>query len=102
MKKSDVPSNLFVGAILRAYEKAVSKGEEKPQPSALWDYIVMECLRSPGGFITMFEWDTSRAKNINRIGTIMECIERGHVPGLVLEGDERGRIVISKAPTSES
>lgn len=44
----------------------------------------------------MFEWDTSKAKNINRIGTIMDCIERGYVPGLYLAEDERGHKVVKE------
>ena len=94
MKKSDRPSELFVGAIRRAYSKAKAARDIEPTPSALWDRVVMQCLQSPGGFKTMFEWDTSRAKNINRIGTIMECLERGYVPGLVLTEDERGQKVV--------
>lgn len=78
MKKSDKPSEYFVGTILRAYDKA-----DKPVTcSELWNHMVMECLRTHNGFKTMFEWDTSKAKSKNRVHTIGECIERGHVPGL--------------------
>lgn len=98
MKKSDRPSELFIGAIRRAYDRAVDKRGMYPTSSSLWDFIVMECWQTPGGFITMFEWDTSKAKNINRIGTIMECLERGYVPGLKL--DEGGRVVDEKENSS--
>ena len=47
----------------------------------------------PNGFVRMFEWDTSQAKAINRIGTIQECIERGLVPGLRLRS-EGGRLYV--------
>ena len=83
MLKNARPSEHFIGAILRAYDKAVQKG--KPVTcSHLWDHVVMECLQRGGGFRTMFAWDESKAKNINRIGTITETIRRGHVPGLEL------------------
>jgi hypothetical protein len=32
----------------------------------------------------MFAWDHSRARTVNRIGTIQECIARELVPGLRL------------------
>lgn len=82
MKKSDKPSQYFIGAILRGFDKAEVK--DKPVTcSMIWDYVVMECLRAHD-FNTMFAWDTSKAQNKNRIRDIMECIERGHVPGLRL------------------
>ena len=93
MKKSDRPSELFVSAILRGYEKAVQDG--KPVTcSAIWDYVVMECLRSSGGFRTMFSWD--RRKKVNRIGDIMEVIGAGLVPGLCLE-QQNGKAVVVEA-----
>jgi hypothetical protein len=83
MKKSDRPSEHFIGAILRGFDKA--QAEDKPVTcSAIWDYVVMECLRRHDGFKTIFAWDTSTAQNKNRIRDIMECIEHGHVPGLRL------------------
>ena len=83
MKKSDRPSELFIGAIQRGYDQAVR--EQKPVTcSKIWDYVVIECLRLPDGFTVMFKWDTSEARRINRIGTIQECIQRGYVPGLSL------------------
>lgn len=94
MKKTDKPSEHFVGAILRAYDKAVDKRGIDPTPSSLWDFIVMECWQTPGGFTAMFEWDTSKAQNINRIKTIMECIDRGFVPGLYLAGGSHGQKVV--------
>jgi len=90
MKKSDKPSQYFVGAILRAFDQAEAEG--KPVTcSKIWDYVVMECLRRHDGFKVMFDWDTSKAKSKNRIGDILECIERGHVPTLRL--DRQGRQV---------
>lgn len=97
MKKSDQPSEYFLGAILRAYDKAVEAERGPITPSTLWDYIVMECLRTRDGFKTMFRWDTSTAKSKNRIRDIAECFERGLVPGLQLTYDERGRQVVGRA-----
>ena len=96
MLKNARPSEYFLGAILRAYDLSV--GKSKPVTcSALWDHIVMECLRSRDGFRTMFAWDESIATNINRIGTIAETIRRGHVPGLLLSKDEQGREFVREA-----
>lgn len=85
MKKSDVPSELFVGAIKRAFQKAELNDDVPVTCSKLWDYVVMECLQKYNGFILMFEWDTSKAKSKNRIRTIEECIKRGHVPRLQVD-----------------
>lgn len=96
MLKDARPSQIFIGAILRAYDKA--KQEPKPVTcSSLWDYVCMECFRVPGGFLAMFAWDKSKAKAKNRIHTISECIRRGHVPGLALGRDERGRMIVVEA-----
>ena len=89
MKKNDKPSQYFVGAILRGYDQEAKNGCAVTC-SGIWDHIVMECMRQRGAFETMFEWDTSKARNINRIGTIAECIRRGHVPRLQLAQDNRG------------
>ncbi len=89
MKKTDKPSQYFVGAILRGFDKAEAEGKSVTC-SKIWDYVVVECLRQ-GDFETMFTWDTSTAKSKNRIGDIIECIERGYVPGLRLR--EEGRRV---------
>jgi hypothetical protein len=89
MKKTDAPSMYFVGAILRAFDKAEAEGSEVTC-SKLWDYVVMECFRQRDGFKIMFQWDTSKAKSKNRIHTIGECIRRGHVPGLTV--DDRLRV----------
>jgi len=90
MKKSDRPSQYFIGAILRGFDRAENEG--KPVTcSSIWDYVVMECLRRHDGFKTMFAWDTSTAQNKNRIRDIMECIERSHVPGLRLRLEPMGR-----------
>ena len=96
MLKNARPSEYFLGAILRAYD--LSDGKGKPVTcSHLWNFIVMECLRSKDGFRTMFAWDASKAQNINRIHTIAETIRRGHVPGLVLRQDERGGEFVTEA-----
>lgn len=81
MKKRDKPSDYFVGAILRAFNRAQAE-RGTVTCSKLWDYVVMECFRRRDGFKIMFEWDTSKAQSKNRIHTIAECIRRGHVPGL--------------------
>lgn len=94
MKKSDRPSEHFVGAILRGFDKAEKERNGSVTCSQIWDYVVMECLRRHGGFKIMFAWDTSTAKNKNRIRDIMECIERGHVPGLRLRVE--GRSVVER------
>lgn len=90
------PSEQFLGAILRAYDKANTGG--KPVTcSTIWDYIVFECLREYGGFTRMFEWDKSQTKSTNRIRTIAETIQGGYVPGLALSKDEVGREYVEKA-----
>jgi hypothetical protein len=95
MKKHDIPSEYFLGAILRGFDRA--KVEGKPVTcSAIWDYVVMECLRRHDGFRTMFAWDTSTAQYKNRIGTIAECIERGYVPGLRFSSEGGRRYVIEE------
>ena len=91
MKKSDKPSEYFVGAILRGYDREAQGGEVTC--SGIWDHIVMECLQGHD-FATIFEWDTSKAKAKNRIGTIATCIERGFVPGLRLDYNDKGREVV--------
>ena len=96
MLKNAKPSEYFLGAILRAYDKESAK-HERVTCSALWDHVVMECLRASDGFRTMFAWDESKAKNKNRIHTIAETIRRGHVPGLALSTDDRGREVVIRS-----
>lgn len=81
MLKNAKPSEHFIGAILRAYDKAT---DDPITCSELWDHIIMECFQTSKGFVTMFEWDESKAKSKNRIHTIHETIRRGHVPGLVV------------------
>lgn len=88
MKKSDTPSEYFVGAILRGFDRAEAEREGPVTCSQIWDYVVLECLHK-GDFETMFAWDTSTAKSKNRIGDIMETIRRGLVPGLRLVVDDR-------------
>jgi len=78
----DKPSENYLGAILRAYDKAKVEGKDVT-PSKLWDCVVMECLRTQGGFRTMFAWD-SRKSSVNRVGDILEVIEAELVPGLRL------------------
>ena len=92
MKKNDKPSEYFLGAILRGYD-AEAKKNGKVTCSGIWDHVVIECLREHA-FITMFEWDTSKAKNINRIGTIQECIKRGYVPTLRLWSEGNKLVVV--------
>jgi hypothetical protein len=55
----------------------------------LWNEVVKECIHSPGGFKSMFEWDTRKGGQ-NRITTIAECIGAGLVPGLALVQGVRG------------
>ena len=92
MRKDAIPSELFLGAIKRGYI-AESQKTRNVTCSAIWDHVCFECLQMPSGFLRMFEWDTSRAQHINRIGTIQECIERGLVPGLRLVA-EGGRLYV--------
>jgi len=75
----DRPSEYYLGAILRGYDKACEQ-HDQVTPSEIWDNVVVECLRSQGGFRTMFAWD--RRKRVNRVGDILEVIEAGLVPGL--------------------
>jgi len=93
MRKDAKPSECFLGAILRGFD-AEECTRDVVTCSGIWDHVVMECLGRRHGFETMFAWDTSRAKSINRIGTIQECIERGFVPGLRLLAQGRGLIVV--------
>jgi len=92
MKKSDTPSQYFVGAILRGFDRAEAERDGQVTCSMIWDYVIMECLHR-GDFETMFAWDTSIAQNKNRIHDIMECVQRGHVPGLRLRHEGRGVFV---------
>ena len=88
----DRPSDEFVASILRGYRIEKERATKSGKPvtaSAIWDQVVMQCLRQPGGFTSMFAWDRRKASQ-NRIKTIMECIEAGYVPGLQL--GERGRV----------
>ncbi len=89
------PSELFVGAILRAFDKAAASGKDV-EVNRIWDGIVGECLHMPGkGFLAMFDWDRSNVKGgVNRIGTIAECIAGGFVPGLALGRDAKGREIV--------
>jgi hypothetical protein len=89
MKKSDMPSQYFVGAILRGFDRAEAERADPVTCSMIWDYIVMECLRRYDGFNVMFAWDTSTAVGVNRVNDIMECIRRGLVPGLRLVVGDR-------------
>lgn len=97
MKKTDRPSEAFLGAVLRAYYVARGRGG-RVTPAGIWDHVVMECLHK-GDFVTIFRWDTSTAKNKNRIRDIAECLERGYVPGLRLGRDERGRETVEEVKT---
>ena len=89
-----VPSDLFVEAILQGYqaEKAVNGG--KPvTPSAIWDHICMRAIGQQGMFGRLFEWDARKASQ-NRIGTIIEVIEAGQVPGLSMSQNARGGKIV--------
>ena len=87
----DKPSEYYLGAILRAYDRAKGEGRE-PTPSCLWDYVTMECLRAQGGFRTMFAWDNR--KRVNRVGDILEVIDAGFVPGLRIERQNGKPVVV--------
>ena len=93
----DRPSEYYLGAILRAFDRAKEKHFQAVPgpitPSELWDNVVMECLRSQGGFRMMFEWD--RRNNVNRVGDILEVIEAGLVPGLRIERQNGKAVVVS-------
>lgn len=92
--RGDKPSDYFLGAILRGYDKEAAAGREVT-PSAIWGHICMECITGQrGSFMAMFAWDTSKARNINRIGTIRDTIAAGHVPGLRLGTNAKGREVV--------
>ena len=95
MKKTDKPSQYFMGVILRGFAAETEKNGEVTC-AGIWDHIVMECLQRRDGFLVMFDWDTSTAQNKNRIGTIAECIRRGHVPTLSLAQNARGRDIVVK------
>lgn len=87
MKKTDKPSEYFIGAILRGFDRAEAECKGPVTCSQIWDYVVMECWHK-GDFVTMFAWDTSKAQHKNRIRDIEECIAHGHVPGLGLVLDD--------------
>ena len=92
----DKPSEYYLGAILRGFDKA-KENYTTVRASEIWDFVVMECLRSSGGFRTMFAWD--QRKKVNRVGDIMEVIEAGLVPGLCLEQQDGKAVVVeARAP----
>ena len=62
MLKRDKPSEYFLGAILRGYDAELQAGRV-PTVGGIWNQICMECIKRPGAFQTMFQWDTSKAKN---------------------------------------
>ncbi len=88
------PSDYFLGAILRGFDVEARTGNPVT-PSAIWSRICMEAIRQPGAFEALFAWDTRKASQ-NRIGTIMDCLERRLVPGLALKlgPQKRGMIVV--------
>lgn len=94
MLKDAQPSEYFLGAILRAYDKTRAAGAYPVTCSLLWNHVVRECLQGYDRFTMMFEWDKSRAKKKNRIRTISETIGRGFVPGLCLSMDGKGREIV--------
>lgn len=87
------PSDYFLGAVLRAYDAEAATGLPVT-PSGIWTAMCCEAVRESGAFIKLFEWDTRKARMVNRIGTIKEVIACGQVPGLRLGTDERGRWVV--------
>ena len=92
MLKNAKPSEYFIGAILRAYDKS-KREKEVTTCSRLWNYIVMECIHERS-FEKMFEWDESKAQHINRIRTIAEVIKGKFAPGLQLAMDKKGHEII--------
>lgn len=93
MNQLPQPSDLFVGAILEGYQYEVRAPRRPVTASAIWDHVVVKCLNAGvGGFAAMFAWDTRKGKQ-NRIGTIIEVIEAGYVPGLVIRQDGRAKFV---------
>ncbi len=91
VSEKNPPSEQFVGAILRAYDKAKLSCKQV-YCANIWNGVVMECLPVSNGFTRMFEWDKSQVRSgVNRIGTIAETIAGGYVPGLRLEKDAKGR-----------
>ncbi len=95
VSEKNPPSELFVGAILRAFDKAAASGRPV-EVNRIWDGICGECISGgQGSFSRMFEWDRSQVKGgVNRIGTIAETIAGGFVPGLALGRDAKGREVV--------
>jgi len=87
----DWPSEYYLGAILRGFDKAQEQ-HNQVTPSEIWNYVTMECLRSQGGFRTMFAWD--RRKSVNRVGDILEVIDAGFVPGLRIERENGKPVVV--------
>jgi hypothetical protein len=88
------PSDLFTGTILQGFIAEERAGKSVITASAIWDHVCAHCLRSPGGFTVMFAWDTDKRQGTNRIGTILECIEAGYVPGLKLERNAKGGLYV--------
>ena len=94
------PSDYFLGAILRGYEKEAAEHPDKAATcSGIWDQVCMECIQKSGAFAEMFAWDTRKGHH-NRIGTIMETIEAGLVPSLRLDRTTHGGkpIVVRDSP----
>lgn len=92
--KQLTPSDQFISAIHRGYRREAADGQAV-EPALIWDHIVAECMATPGGFREMFAWDTSGHKNVNRIGTIIDTLRAGLVPGLRLEQRGRQLVVVS-------
>lgn len=87
IRKDDRPSEKFKAAVLRAYRAAAAETPKGVSCASVWNYILMEWLHGPRVPLTaLFEWDTSKKKNANRIGTIYECIQSGFIPGLKMDG----------------
>jgi len=90
------PSEMFLSAIMDGY-LAEALGSDNVTPSAIWDHVCMACIRRSDGFREMFAWDVGRSQNVNRIGTITDCIKAGLVPGLVLAMNAKGRQIVKEA-----
>lgn len=86
------PSDEFIGAILDGFLAEEMTGQDVT-PSAIWTQV---CMKMPGDFRAMFAWDVGRQENVNRIGTIADCIKAGMVPGLVLSANEKGRMIVKE------
>ena len=83
-KLRDIPSDLFISAILEGYwTKHMAYSSRPISCAAIWNHIAFQ-RPIPGGFRGMFEWDT-RKRGRNVISTIAAVIRAGYVPGLTVD-----------------